>query len=96
MIRIEELRVGDKVFILKNDETANDIKTLYVHSICPWDDYRETYSLELSEENSNTVVHFFEVHGCEFIEENVDDSVYTIATEKSLILEMLEEKNHKQ
>lgn len=29
MIRIEELRVGDKVFILKNDETANDIKTLY-------------------------------------------------------------------
>lgn len=42
MIRIEELRVGDKVFLLKKDETANDIKTLYVHSICPWDDYRET------------------------------------------------------
>lgn len=96
MTTFEELEKGDKVFLLNDGEPAEHIKTLYVQSICEWDDYRETYALSLEEEGSNREVHHFEVHGYNVIEENVDDTTYTIATDKSLILEILVKKHQAQ
>lgn len=98
MTTFDELEKGDKVFLLNDGEPAEHIKTLYVQSICEQDDYRETYalSLEEEEEGSKREVHHFEVHGYNVIEENVDDTTYTIATDKSLILEMLVKKHQTQ
>ena len=96
MTTFEELEKGDKVFLLNDGEAAENIKTLYVQSICEWDDYRETYALSLEKEGSNKEVHHFEVYGYDVIEENVDDTTYTIATDKSLILEMLVKKHQAQ
>ena len=48
------------------------------------------------EEGSNREVHHFEVYGYDVIKENVDDTTYTIATDKSLILEMLVKKHQAQ
>ena len=97
MTTFDELEKGDKVFLLNDGEAAENIKTLYVQSICEWDDYRETYALSLEEEEgSNREVHHFEVHGYDAIEEHVDDTTYTIATDKSLIHEMLVKKHQTQ
>lgn len=89
MIIFEGLKTDDKVFLIKNGAPATEIKTLLVHHLYAWDAYRETYDLGLREEASDEVAYSFEVHGYNCIEESVDDTDYTIATDKSLLLEIL-------
>ena len=89
IITFEGLKTGDKVFLIKNGDPETEIKTLLVRHLYAWDAYRETYDLGLREETSDEVAYSFEVHGYNCVEESVDDTDYTIATDKSLLLEML-------